>query len=140
MSNPASQTNGIYNIVVKYFDVDIVTTVKDMSCDLCSFTCVGPAALQLHKTNSHGLYSQVRLRMTGAICVCCRYQFHGRTRLFRHINYRSDRCKSYYLLYVIPMSESDAKSLDKQACVEVKKQSGKALLKPAVHVPAVPLE
>ena len=137
LANPASQTNNIYNIVVRYHDVDSVVQInKNITCDQCLFTCSSKAALQLHKTNTHGLYSQIRLRMASAACKCCTVEFHGRTRLFRHINYRSDRCKSFYLLYVQPMPESDAKKLDKQACAEVKKQSGQALPKPAVHVPS----
>ena len=136
--SPASQSTDVYNIIYKDLNAENSQPADVFQCDQCPFTCGGTAALQLHKTNVHGLYSEIRLRIDTTMCLCCRFEFHARTRLFRHINYRSSRCKDFYLQHVDPMEKSVAKRLDSQATADVKAIAGKQLRrKPAFFVPYV---
>ena len=112
LANPASQPNNIYNIVVRYYDVDRVDqTNKNISCDQCPFTCTNAQQLLSHIFNLHEYRNPIHLRMRSTCCLSCDTEFHARHRLYRHLTKRplKNKKKSAYMeLEPMPLAELEA--------------------------------
>ena len=123
-----------------------VRTRRERTLDCGEFHCDYPectrsfesfSSLMSHKHNCHGYRNPLRLRITGSVCLCCSVEFHGRSRLFRHVAWRSGRCKAYYL-ELEPNTVLDSDALDREVVATRNAVSRKRLRRPAVQIPLKP--
>ena len=67
------------------------------TCFECNAQFDDPQSLGSHMFSIHDLRNPIRSKIGSTTCACCLTNFHIRYNLFKHVAYRSPKCKRFYV-------------------------------------------
>ena len=76
-------------------------------CYDCDMSFTSRRGLLMHRTRAHGRVKDIALRVRGAVCQRCGWDFHAIPRLIKHLETTTADCYAAYLQHVPPMEADE---------------------------------